>query len=38
MTLWILFCRTPHEVDTLFTFYTCDRDDVERQAEETIQT
>ncbi len=33
MTLWILFCRMPNEVDTLFTFYARDHDDAERQAE-----
>ena len=36
MTLWILFCRMPNEVDTLFTFYARDGDDAERQARELL--
>jgi len=37
MTLWILFCRMPNEVDTLFTFYVRDRDDAERKVGEILQ-
>lgn len=36
-TLWILFCRMQSEMDTLFTFYACDRDDAEQQAREVSQ-
>ena len=32
MTLWILFCRMSKEMDTLFAFYTSNRDDAEQQA------
>ena len=36
MTLWILFCRMPNEVDTLFTFYARDHDGAQRQATEIL--
>jgi hypothetical protein len=37
MTLWILFCRMTKEVDTLFMFYSKDRERAERKAEEILQ-
>ena len=37
MTLWILFCRMSKDVDTLFPFYTRDREHAERKAEELLK-
>ena len=37
MILWILSCRVTAKVDTLCPFYAKDREDAERQAEESLQ-
>ena len=37
MTLWILFCRMTEKWDTLFTFYSKDREHAECKAEEILR-